>query len=259
YAELCELLIGPAESELSVQYSRGTADPKSQRSVTLTRTLLPEHAVYSVELPGEILYLRLAAFGPGAAQQLAAELWARPHQGVVLDLRHNPGGLVEEAVGLLDLFFEDGAIGGIAPRPGRAAEDYRARHQPSDVRSPVALLLDGGSASASELVAMVLQERERAVLLGAPSLGKGSVQRIIRMPGGGVLKVTNAHYIGAEGQRLDSGGVQPDRFLGPPSGETVLEGGDPAHDSWVLSAVDALEGGVRVGSQRMEPLVGPLP
>lgn len=259
YAELCELLIGPAESQVQVQYLRGTSESQAPQTVTLTRTLLPEQAVYSVELPGDILYLRLAAFGPGVARQVAAELWARPHQGVVLDLRHNPGGLVEEAVSLLDLFFDEGPIGGIAPRPGRAAEEYRARHQPSDVHARVALLLDGGSASAAELVAMVMQERGRAVLLGAPSLGKGSVQRIIRMPGGGVLKVTNAHYTGAKGQRLDLGGVQPDRYLGPPTGLTVLEGGDAAADSWVLSAIDVLEGNTRVGSQRIAPLVGPLP
>lgn len=259
YAELCELLIGPAESKVPVQYLRATSASQEPRVVTLTRTLLPEKAVYSVELPGDILYLRLAAFGPGVTRQMAAELWARPHQGVVLDLRHNPGGLVEEAVSLLDLFFDEGPIGGIAPRPGRTVEEYRARHQPSDVHAPVALLLDGGSASASELVAMVMQERGRAVLLGAPSLGKGSVQRIIRMPGGGVLKVTNAHYTGAKGKRLDLGGVQPDRYLGPPKGLTVLEGGDAAADSWVLSAIDVLEGGTRVGSQRIGPLVGPLP
>jgi carboxyl-terminal processing protease len=206
------------------------------------------------------VYVRLSSFAPGVARSVAEAIWERRAKKVVLDLRHNPGGLINEGAALLDLFFASGATGGIRPRAGRAGQEFEAKHQPTDTGVPIVVLIDGGTASASELVSMVLKERGRAVIIGSPSIGKGSVQKIIRMPDGGALRVTSAYYTGATGQPLPLAGVRPDRYLAPASGRTVLEGGDPTRDGWVLSALDVLEGGPQVsGRSKRRSFYGPMP
>jgi carboxyl-terminal processing protease len=241
YAELSASLFGNAGSVIRFDVQGRINEPP--RRVSVARHMVPEALVDTEPLPGGVLFVRVSEFQSGATQEVAEEIWASRPRGVVLDLRHNHGGLIQEGVALLDLFFSDGDIGGVKPRKGRPADDFQARHQPTDVGVPLVVLVDGGSASASELVSLVLQERGRAAIIGSPSLGKGSVQKMIRMPDSGVLRVTSAHYIGPSGQPLGMGGVQPDRFLSPPVGRTVLDGGSAKHDSWVLSALDLLEGG----------------
>lgn len=257
YAERNALLVGPTGSTVRLDYV--PVNGGGQRSVILKRSVLPDQTVEAEDLPGGALYVRVGSFAPGVARRVAEEIWDRGRPSVVLDLRHNHGGLIQEGVALLDLFFGDGSIGGVMPRRGRPADDFRAAHQPTDVRVPVVVLIDGGSASASELVAMVLKERGRAVVLGSPSLGKGSVQKVIRMPDGGVLRVTSAYYTGPSGKPLGIGGVRPDRFLSPPVGRTVLEGGSASKDSWVLSALDVLEGGQHVSRGGGALFFGPAP
>lgn len=259
YAELNALLVGPTGSTVRLDYVPH-ADPRgAKRTVILSRSILPDQTVEAERLPGGALYVRVGSFAPGVARRVAEEIWDRGRPPVVLDLRHNQGGLIQEGVALLDLFFGEGNIGGVAPRRGRPADDFRAAHQPTDVDVPLVVLVDGGSASASELVAMVLKERGRAVVLGSPSLGKGSVQKVIRMPDGGVLRVTSAYYTGPKGNPLGIGGVRPDFFLSPPVGRTVLEGGSAAKDSWVLSALDVLEGKQRVTQEAGALFFGPAP
>lgn len=259
YAELNALLVGPTGSTVRVDYVPHASPRGGQRTIVLKRSLLPDQTVDAEELPGGALYIRVGSFAPGISRRVAEEIWARGNPSVVLDLRHNQGGLIQEGVALLDLFFSDGNIGGVMPRRGRPADDFRAAHQPTDVGAPLVVLIDGGSASASELVAMVLKERGRAVVLGSPSLGKGSVQKVIRMPDGGVLRVTSAYYTGPSGNPLGTGGVRPDQFLAPAYGRTVLEGGSAAKDSWVLSALDVLEGERRVSQGGGTRFFGPAP
>lgn len=257
-AELSAMLMGRPGTVL-----RLVVAPRDggRRTLVVARSLIPEPAVDSDRLPGGALYLRVSTFAPGVAREVTETLWAERPSGIVLDLRHNQGGLLREGVALLDLFFSEGSIGGVKPRPGRPADSFEARHQPTDlVDTPLVVLIDGGSASASELVAMVLKERGRATVLGSPSIGKGSVQKVIRLPDGGVLRVTSAHYTGPQGNRLPPDGVHPHRYLAPPVGRTVLEGGAPRHDSWVLAALDVLEGTAKVsGSARRDGLLGPMP
>lgn len=263
YAELNALLVGPTGSTVRLDYIphlRGAlAEGSRPRTVILKRSVLPEQTVDAEELPGGVLYVRVASFAPGISRRVAEEMWERGHTGVVLDLRHNQGGLVQEGVALLDLFFSDGNIGGVTPRKGRPTDEFRASHQATDARVPVVVLIDGGSASASELVAMVLKERGRALVLGSPSLGKGSVQKVIRMPDGGVLRVTSAYYTGPSGKPLGIGGVRPDKFLAPAIGRTVLEGGSAVKDSWVLNALDVLEGEQRISQGGGTRFFGPAP
>ena len=214
---------------------------EGERKVSVARTVVPESDVVTKLLDNNVLYVMLPSFKQGSAQRIAQVLWDVRPRGVILDLRHNGGGYVPEGVGVADLFLRDGAIGGVRSAPGRPTEEYVAKTDSDDVTAPLVVLVDSGSASASELLAMALKERKRATVIGTQTAGKGSVQRQIHMPDGGVLKVTSAYYVGPLGNRLGENGVTPDRFLAPASSKTVLEGGDPKRDSWILSALDALQ------------------
>lgn len=212
-----------------------------ERDVHVSRSVVPESDVITTRLGNGVQYVMLPAFKQGVAQRIKQILRDTAPRAVILDLRHNGGGYVPEGVGVADLFLRDGMIGGVRSAPGRPTEDYVAKTDVDDVTEPLVVLVDSGSASASELLAMALKERKRATVIGTQTAGKGSVQRQIHMPDGGVLKVTSAYYVGPLGNRLGENGVTPDRFLAPASSKTVLEGGDPARDSWILSALDALQ------------------
>lgn len=217
-------------------------NPDGERDVTVARTVVPESDVVTTRLANDVLYVMLPSFKQGSAARIKQILRDVRPRAVILDLRHNGGGYVPEGIALADLFLSSGPIGGVRTAPGRPAEDYVANNDGDDVTEPLVVIVDGGSASASELLSMALKERKRATLIGAQTAGKGSVQRQIHMPDGGVLKVTTAYYVGPMGNRLGDNGVTPDRFLAPAASKTVLEGGDPRKDSWILSALDALQG-----------------
>ena len=229
--------------------------PQGERTERVARALVAESEVMMQELEGGVLYARFPVFKSGVARTVAQALWDGRPAGVILDLRHNGGGLVPEGIALADLFLDEGLIAGVKGRGGRVTEEYQARKDSRSIGAPVVVLVDAGSASASELVSMALKESERARLLGAQTSGKGSVQFQIQLPDGGVLKVTTGHYVGPEGRRLPEGGLEPHRFLSPPLGKTVLDGGDARRDGWVQAALDELR-----GSRKSEDLVrGPGP
>ena len=239
-AELGAQLVGEPGTALRVQIE-SRVDGKT-RSAILMRNLVPEPVVAAENLPNGILYLRISSFAPGAAAKVLRAIWQATPRGLILDVRHNQGGLIQEAADMLDIFFDEGLLGGVQPRQGRPVDAYYAQHQPTDVIVPMVVLIDGGTASAAELLALALQERRRAFLLGSRTLGKGSVQKIIHLPDGGALKVTSAYYTGPSGRPLPPLGVSPDRFLAPTRARSVLEQGEVMQDGWVLSAVDQLHG-----------------
>ena len=229
------------------------------RDVMVSRLSVPEDDVRWTRLEGgQTLYVHIPVFKSGVASQVRQALSAGAYQGVVLDLRHNPGGLLPEGIGLLDTFLRDGAMAGVRSGPGRPTDDFAAHKDTFDATIPMVVLIDGGSASASELTAMVLKDRKRATILGTTSAGKGSVQRQIPLPDGGLLKVTAGYYVGPTGRRLDEGGVRPHRFLAPSSRRTALEGAPPGEDSWVLSALDALHA-TEERNALLRPGAGPMP
>ena len=130
--------------------------------------------------------------------------------GVVLDLRNNPGGLLDQAVAVSDAFLDKGEIVSTRGRRSEDAQRYNAR--PGDIAAglPVAVLINGGSASASEIVAGALQDHHRAILLGTQSFGKGSVQTIIPLPGHGAMRLTTARYYTPSGRSIQAKGIDPD-------------------------------------------------
>jgi carboxyl-terminal processing protease len=142
-------------------------------------------------------------------------------------------------------------MAGVRSGPRRPTEDYEAHADVHDTPVPMAVLVDGSSASASELVAMSLQQRRRAIILGEPTSGKGTVQRQITLPNGATLKVTAAYYVGPQLTPLDERGIRPDIILNQSTGITMLDGGAALDDSWVLAALGALEpGGNKAGTSK---------
>jgi carboxyl-terminal processing protease len=241
FPEITARLQGADDSVVRLDVERAGA----ARVFRVARRLTADTEAQVQRLDRGVLYVSVPTFKAGVAQRVGQLLGETRPTGVVLDLRHNGGGLVPEGIALADLFLSAGPIGGVRSGPGRPAEDFTAKNDAADVTAPLVVLVDAGSASASELVSLVLKDRGRARVLGAATAGKGSVQRQIHLPDGGVLKVTAGYYVGPRGQRLDEKGVAPDRYLPPASGRTVLEGGDARGDAWVQSAVDALLGAER--------------
>ena len=130
--------------------------------------------------------------------------------GIVLDLRNNPGGLLDQAVAVSDAFLDKGEI--VSTRGRRADDAQRYNAHPGDIADglPMAVLINGGSASASEIVAGALQDHHRAILIGTRSFGKGSVQTIIPLPGHGAMRLTTARYYTPSGRSIQAKGIEPD-------------------------------------------------
>jgi C-terminal peptidase prc len=254
YFELLQRLSGLNGTDIRLRVEPVRGGPA--REVAVTRLLVPEDDLRR-GMVGSVLYVGVPAFKSGAASSVRHAIGAGVFSGVILDLRHNNGGLLSEGIALVDLFLRDGAIGGVRSGPGRPTDDFVAHRDDFDSSLPLVVLIDGQSASASEFTAMVLKERGRALVLGAPTAGKGSVQRQIPLPDGGLLKVTAGFYVGPTGRRLDEGGVRPHRFLAPSPRRTALEGGVIGDDAWVLAALDSLQQVER--SAVLRPAVGPTP
>ena len=182
--------------------------------VTLTRAVIKITSVRS-KVEDKIAYIRITSFNEQTDKGLKAEM-AELHkklgkeiQGVVLDLRNNPGGLLDQAVAVADAFLDKGEI--VSTRSRKAEDTQRFNARPGDIANglPMVVLINGGSASASEIVAGALQDHRRAVLLGTKSFGKGSVQTIMPLPGHGAMRLTTARYYTPSGHSIQAKGIQP--------------------------------------------------
>jgi carboxyl-terminal processing protease len=202
----------PGES-VTLTIAREKTDPFDVKVVR--EVIKPKSATAKME--GDFGYLRVSAFNEKTtdeAEAALAELRAKnpKMQGLVLDLRNNPGGLLDQAVGISDMFLEGGEIVSQRGRDPRDIERYNAR--PGDVAAglPMVVLINSGSASAAEIVAGALQDRKRAEVVGLTSFGKGSVQTVIPLRGGmdGALKLTTARYYTPSGRSIQQTGIEPD-------------------------------------------------
>ena len=164
----------------------------------------------------DIGYIRITSFneqtdvGLNNAMKNIKQQAGNKLRGIVLDLRNNPGGLLDQAVAVSDAFIDKGEI--VSTRGRRADDAQRYDARPGDVAAglPIAVLINGGSASASEIVAGALQDHHRAILLGTRSFGKGSVQTIIPLPGHGAMRLTTARYYTPSGRSIQAKGIEPD-------------------------------------------------
>jgi len=166
--------------------------------------------------PDEIGYVRLSQFTEkadngirAAVKQLKAQSGGELH-ALILDLRNDPGGLLDQAIAVASDFIEQGEI--VSTRARHAEDSQRWDARGSDILNgaPLVVLVNNGSASASEIVAGALQDHRRAVLLGTKSFGKGSVQTVIPLPGGGAMRLTTARYYTPSGRSIQATGIVPD-------------------------------------------------
>jgi carboxyl-terminal processing protease len=197
--------------------------------VTLTRTLIVPETV-RLDMIGDAALLRITSFNQGTAQalgQLVAEARKRANghlSGIILDLRGNPGGLLDQAVAVADVFLSSGRIVSTRGRHPDSFQLFDATGTDMTGGAPLVLLIDGGSASSSEVVAAALQDRGRAVLIGSNSYGKGTVQNVIRLPNDGEMALTWSHLYAPSGYTFNGLGILPNvcTSAAEEDGKTVL-------------------------------------
>lgn len=189
-------------------------DAQAPEKITIVRGTIPLISVKTKELEPGYLHVRITDFKANTTEELHRSLreYQANHElkGVVLDLRNNPGGLLQQAVSVTDTFLRDGLIVYTQGRNPKSRKDEIASKQSSDLSCPVVVLINAGSASASEIVAGALQDRKRALLIGERTFGKGSVQSIMPLTDGTAVKLTIALYYTPNGRSIQAEGIQPD-------------------------------------------------
>ena len=183
--------------------------------VTITRAVIKITSVRS-KVEEKVGYIRITSFNERTEKGLKKEMAkikkeiGSDLQGIVLDLRNNPGGLLDQAIAVADAFLDKGEI--VSTRSRRPEDTQRFNAKPGDLSGqlPMVVLINGGSASASEIVAGALQDHRRAVILGTKSFGKGSVQTIMPLPGHGAMRLTTARYYTPSGRSIQAKGIEPD-------------------------------------------------
>ena len=194
--------------------------------ISITRAIIKVQSVKS-RVEGNAAYIRITSFSEQtekglkkALKELTAKLGDKM-TGVVLDLRSNPGGLLDQAVLVSDAFLDQGEIVSTRGRDNKNVQRFSARDGDLSGGKPVVVLVNGGSASASEIVAGALQDHKRAILLGTKSFGKGSVQTIIPLSGQGAMRLTTARYFTPSGRSIQAVGIEPDIKVEQAKLETV--------------------------------------
>ncbi len=211
-SEAVDKMRGEVGSDIELTVRRGEEEPFD---VTITRDIIRIQSVRS-RVEGNVGYLRVTAFNqqtyPGledAIAEIKAEL-GDELIGYVLDLRNNPGGLLDQAIAVSDAFLEEGEIVSTRGRTEDDSSRYNAESGDLADGLPVIVLINGGSASASEIVAGALQDHRRAIVMGTQSFGKGSVQTIIPLPGHGAMRLTTQRYYTPSGRSIQAKGIEPD-------------------------------------------------
>ena len=205
---------GPVGTSLVVTVAREGKEPFD---VNLTREIISVRSV-TARMDGDIGILRVSAFNEKTGDALndgIAQLRTKGGlglRGIVIDLRNNPGGLLDQAIAVSDAFLDGGEVVSTRGRHPEDIERYNARRGEMMANVPIVVLINGGSASASEIVAGALQDRGRALVVGTTSFGKGSVQTVIPLKGGrdGALRLTTARYYTPAGRSIQGSGIEPD-------------------------------------------------
>jgi carboxyl-terminal processing protease len=242
---------GPRGSQVKLAVMRaGSALPLE---FTVERAQVDVHSVAFVALGGGYLYARITTFSDTTAEDFATgiarlrrDLGAKP-RGVLIDLRNNPGGVLESAVEVADQLLESGVI---VSADGRTpAARFSMAATPGDILPgvPVVLLVNGGTASAAEILAGALQDHHRATLLGRRTFGKGSVQTVMPLAEGRAIKLTTSRYFTPSGRSIQGRGIDPDQLFEVDSLPVDLDDARvratlAEHDPGVRAALDLLKG-----------------
>ena len=195
-------------------YRKGVAKPFV---VEITRAIIKVKSVYAKHIiKPEILYIRITSFDRKVVQEVKKILQKNPKtKGIIIDLRNNPGGLLDQAVGFSDMFIDKGIIVSQKGRVRNENRIYYAHSQGTIKNTPLVVLVNGGSASASEIVSGALQDHHRAVIVGEKTFGKGSVQVILPIDKDEAIKLTIARYYLPSGRTIQAKGITPDVIVYP--------------------------------------------
>lgn len=213
-AEAVEKMRGPVGSDIIITISREGAEEPFD--VTITRAVIKIRAVRA-RAEGDVAVLRITTFNEQtydnletAIEKMKDEIGEDKLQGYIVDLRNNPGGLLSQAIAVSDAFLETGEIVSTRGRDLNEADRVNAKAGDLTDGKPIVVLINEGSASASEIVAGALQDQRRASVLGAKSFGKGSVQTVMRLGDKGAMKLTTARYFTPSGRSIQALGIEPD-------------------------------------------------
>ena len=223
--EAVKLMRGPVGSKINLTIRRkGIKDALNK---TIKREIIEIQSVETKIIKKDIGYLRLKSFNSNSSKQLVDEISKierkdRP-KSYILDLRNNPGGLLTQAINVVDFFLDDGEI--VSTRGRRVIENRRffAKRGDRVKGKPIIVLINNGSASASEIVAGALRDHKRAILLGENTFGKGSVQSIIPLKNDGAIRLTIAKYYLPSGKSISEVGVSPDIEIDEDSDDFVIK------------------------------------
>lgn len=234
--ECVKRLRGPKGTKVTLTIMReGFPEP---RDFTIVRDIIKIQSVKARELEEGYLYVRIVQFQEQTAHDLkeaiSGYLKEKELKGLVLDLRNNPGGLLDQAAEVSDLFLSEGRIVSVKTRKGKEMV-FEAEAEGTLPFFPMVVLVNHGSASASEIVAAALRQNGRAILMGSTTFGKGSVQTIIPLEGGAGLRLTTARYFTPDGSLIQDKGITPDI--------SVEEGtqGEDQEDPTIEKALDYLK------------------
>lgn len=227
-------LRGATGTRVDLEVLRATWD--APRSMTLVRERIAVPSVSTTRF-GDVAHIAIRRFREATSRDLykaVSEELKTPNTRLILDLRGNPGGLLDKGIEVADHFLDKGVIVSVVSRGGRDVEVARAHKQRSFTKVPMVVLVDQNTASASEIVAAALQDAGRAKVIGVPTYGKGSVQSFLDLKDGSGLKLTTSRYLTPKGTTLEGVGIQPDitveafeAMVVRPSGATPKGSGKP--------------------------------
>ncbi len=220
---------GPANSEITLTIRRDGEEEALK--FPITRAIIKIRSVRARVVDDEIILARISTFSEHTSDDLdgtVGDLWEEQGDqvlGVVLDLRNNPGGLLDQAIAVSDAFLDQGEIVSTRGREPDSALRFNAKDGDIIDGLPLVVLINGGTASASEIVAGALQDHRRALIVGTRSFGKGSVQTVLPLGGRGALRLTTANYYTPSGRSIQAQGIDPDivvEQIRPEPGEEAL-------------------------------------
>ncbi|WP_169544187.1 S41 family peptidase [Sneathiella aquimaris] len=213
-SDAVEKMRGLVDTDIGLTIRRKGA--KAPIELTITRAIITVQSVRGRLEDDDILYVRISSFtqqtNTGLRKTIRdlAEEAGGDYRGLILDLRNNPGGLLDQAIAVSDAFLEKGEIVSTRGREARDSQRYNATDDDVINGKPIIVIINGGSASASEIVAGALRDHRRAVILGTKSFGKGSVQTIVPLQGNGAMRMTTARYYTPSGISIQAKGIVPD-------------------------------------------------
>jgi|RhiMethySRZTD1v2_1073278.scaffolds.fasta_scaffold46741_6 carboxyl-terminal processing protease len=257
-SQAVEKMRGPANTKIKLKITRQGQDKPVE--LTIVRQIITVHSVRVRVEDNDVAYIRISAFSEKttdemkkALNQLSTQVSIKNLKGYVVDLRNNPGGLLDEAIFVADAFLDTGEIVSTRGRKAEDSQHFIAR--PGDLAKgkPIIVLINGGSASASEIVAGALQDHRRATIIGTRSFGKGSVQTIIPLGlGNGALRLTTARYYTPSGRSIQAKGITPDIEVLQDVPEEIKAGIDLRGESSLRGHLKA-DGQEETGSQSYVP------